>query len=72
MLKLVKAKVIGSGGKYRDLMPRKENVVNVKVKKQYSRDRQAGWTPKFKSHPFILQKLNKIVNFANKSVPLEV
>ena len=39
MQTLVKAKAVGSGKKYKDLMPSEENFVHVKVKK-HSTDRR--------------------------------
>ena len=54
-------------------MPSEENFVHVKVKKKYSRDRWAagGMATKIEIALLNLQKSNKIVNVANKPVPLK-
>ena len=55
MLTFVKAKIIASWGKYRDLMPSEENVVHVKEKQKTLG--AAGMVTKLKITPLYFAKI---------------
>lgn len=62
---LVKAKVIGSENKYRDLMPSEQFFLHVKVKNTRG---TGGMATKIEITVVNFEKLSK--NFATKSVPI--